>query len=63
MVTTTGLFSTAAAMEGYRSGRAGQDGVHMQFDTINTRISSIRDDTEETGRFVEGIQAFHSFMH
>lgn len=58
MVTTTGLFSTAAAMEGYRSGRAGQDGVHMQFDTINTRISSIRDDTEETGRFVEEYKPF-----
>jgi len=30
----------------------------MQFDAINARISSIRDDAEETGRFVEEYKPF-----
>jgi len=38
--------------------QAGQDGIHMQFDAINARISSIRDDAEESGRFVEEYKPF-----
>ncbi|HOQ07313.1 MAG TPA: sigma factor [Clostridiales bacterium] len=30
----------------------------MQFDALNARISSIRDDAEETGRFVEEYKPF-----